>query len=82
MMLNKDDIGELECRLNYSIKCLSESDTDKSDLLYKIYGEHVGKNPSFMRNWMRLYSVTNKKQLEHISKKYLDSTGLKLTTWL
>ena len=44
MKLNKDEIGELECRLNYSIKCLSVSEPDKNELLYKIYGEQVGKN--------------------------------------
>ena len=35
-----------------------------------------------MRNWTRLYSISNKKQLEHLSKKYFDSTSLKLSAWL
>ena len=82
LMLNKDDLVELDCRLNYSIKCLSENDTDKTELLYKIFSEQVGENPIFMRNWVRLYAVTNRKQLENISKEYLYFTGSKVTTWL
>ena len=82
MMLSKDDLMELECRLNYSIRCLSEKDTGKAEFLYKIFGEQVGKSQRFMRNCVRMYSVTNRDQLESISKEYLDSTGSKVTTWL
>ena len=62
MSLTKLEVGELECRSNYCIRFLSNSDTNNNDLLYKIYGEKVDKSPSFMRNWTRLYSMTNKKQ--------------------
>ena len=82
LMLNRDDLMELECRLNYSIRCLAENDTDKAKLLYKIFGEQVGKSPRFMRNCVRRYSVTNREQLQIISKEYLNSTGSKVTTWL
>ena len=81
-MLNRDDVMELECRLKYSIRCLAENDTDKAELLYKIFGEQVGKSPKFMRYCVRRYSVTNREQLEKLSKAYLDSTGSKITTWL
>ena len=82
LSLTKSEVGELECRSNYGIRCLSDIDTDKNDLLYKIYGEQVDKSSSFMRNWTRLYSITNKKQLDRLSKNYLDSTNLKLSSWL
>ena len=47
MSLTKHELGELECRSNYSIRCLTNINTNKSDLLYKIYGEQVDKSPSF-----------------------------------
>ena len=47
-----------------------------------IYGDHVGKKANFMRHWVRLYANTNKKQLEIISRKYLELNGLKLTAWV
>ena len=82
MKLNKGELCELECRLNYSIKCLSISEPDKNELLYTIYGDHVGKKANFMRQWVRLYAVTNKKQLETTSHKYLETNGIKLTAWV
>ena len=82
MSLTKSEVGELECRSNYCIRYLSNIDTNKNDLLYKIYGEQVDKSPSFMRNWTRLYSMTNKKQLECLAQKYLDATNIKLTSWM
>ena len=82
MSLTKLELGELECRSNYCIHLLSNSDTNNNDLRYKIYGEEVDKSPSFMRNWTRLYSMTNKKQLERIARNFLDSTDTKLTSWM
>ena len=82
LMLNRDDVMELECRLKYSIRCLTENDTDKAELLYKIFREQVGKSPKFMRYCVRRYSVTNREWLEKLSKAYSDSTGSKITTWL
>ena len=35
-----------------------------------------------MRQWVRLYAATNKKYLETTLSKYLESNGLKLTTWV
>ena len=82
MSLTKSEVGELECRSNYCIRYLSSIDVNKNDLLYKIYGEQVDKSPSFMRNWMRLYLMTNKKQLECLAQNYLDSTNMKLISWM
>ena len=78
MSLTKSEVGELECRSNYCIRYLSSIDFNKNDLLYKIYGEQVDKSPSFMRNWTRLYLMTNKKQLEASSTGLLRSTNMKL----
>ena len=74
LSLTKLELGELECRSNYGIRLLSNTDANINDLLYKIYGEEVSKSPSFMRNWIRLYTMTNKKQLEHVARKFLDIT--------
>ena len=58
LMLNKDDVIELECRLKYSIRCSVENDTDKAELLYKIFGEQVGKSP-------KIYEILCKKILSY-----------------
>ena len=82
LKLSKDNVTELECQLKYSIRCLAESDTDKADFLYKIFGEQIGKSPKFMRSCVKRYSVTNMEWLEKLSKAYLDSTGITITIWL
>ena len=82
MSLTKVELGELECRPNYSICLISNIDTNNNDFLYKIYGEEVDKSPSFMRNWIRLYSMTDKNQLERIARNFLDSTDTKLASWM
>ena len=84
MKLTKDELGELECRLDYGIKCHAQVITEsiKNEELYRIYGEQIGKEPSFMRQWVRLYAITNKNQIKTIASDYLESKGLELSTWL
>ena len=82
MSLTKLELGKLECMSNYCIRLLSDNDTTNNDLLYKIYGEEVDKSPSFIRNWTRLYSMTHKKELKWKVRNFLDSTNIKLTSWM
>ena len=82
LKLSKDDVTELECRLKYSIRCLTESDMDKADFLYKLFGEQVGKSPKFMRSCVKRYSATNMEWLEKLSKAYLDSIGTMIKNWI
>ena len=82
MCLTKSKVGELECRSNYSIRCLTNIDFNKNDLLYKIYGEQIDKSPSFMRNCTRLYTLSNKKQLKRLAENYLESTNTKMASWM
>ena len=50
--------------------------------VYKIFGELVDKDYTFMRQWLRCYSLTNKNNTRKIAREYLKSEGLKLKTWL
>ena len=82
LSLTKLELGELECRSNYSIRLLLNTKENCNDILYKIYGEEINKSPGFMRNWIRLYTMTNKKKLEQLSRNFLDSTNTNLTAWI
>ena len=84
MKLTKDELGKLECRLDYGIKCHAQVITEsvKNEELYRIYGEQIGKEPSFMRQWVRLYVITNKNQIKTIASDYLESKELELSMWL
>ena len=50
--------------------------------VYRIFGELVDKDYTFMRQWLRCYSLTNKNNISKIARDYLKSKGLKLKTWL
>ena len=68
MKLTKEELGELECRLDYGIKCDAQAmaGPGKNEELYRIFGEQIGKEPSFMRQWVRLYAITNKNLIKNI----------------
>ena len=82
LSLTKLELGELECRSNYSIHLLLNTKENFNDLLYKIYGEEINKPPDFMRNWIRLYTITNKKKLKQVARNFLKLTNTNLTAWL
>ena len=50
--------------------------------MYNVFGRLVNQESSFMRHWVRVYTLTHKKQVHGISTKYLQSRGLKLPDWL
>ena len=84
MKLTKSYLSKLECRLEYAIKCDVQAmfGPEQNDELYRIYGEQVDKDPQFMRNWVRLYVITNKKHVQKLTSTYFQSINSNLTTWL
>ena len=82
LSLTKLELGELECRSNYSIRLLLNTKENFNDILYKIYREEINKSPGFMRNWIRLYTMTNKKKLEQVARNFLDLTNTNFTAWI
>ena len=84
LKLTKSYLSKLECRLEYAIKYDVHTmfGPEQNDKLYRIYGEQIDKDPQFMRNWVRLYVITNKKHVQKLASTYFQSTNSNLTTWL
>ena len=84
MKLRKADLSELECRLDYAIKCDVQAmfGPGQNEELYRIYDEQVDKDPLFMRNWVRLYTITNKNHIKNMASTYFQSIDSNLTTWM
>lgn len=82
--LTKVYLSKLECRLEYAIKCDIQAmfGPEQNDELYRIYGEQVERDPQFMRTWVRLYIITNKKHVQKLSFTYFQSINSNLTKWL
>ena len=83
-MKTKADLSELECRLDYAIKCDIQAmfGPEQNDELFRIYGEQVDKDSLFMRNWVRLYIITNKNHIQKMASTYFQSINSNLTTWM
>ena len=82
MKLTKAYLSKLECRLEYAIKCDVQVmfGPEQNDELYRIYGEQVDKDPQFMRNWVRLYVITNKKHVQKLASTYFKTINSKLNS--
>lgn len=84
MKLSKEDLGELECRSDYGINCDTQLMTifKKNEELYHIFGAQIEKESSFMRQWVRLYVITNRNRIKNMAADYLETKGLDLSTWI
>ena len=50
--------------------------------MYNVFSGLVNQEPSLMHQWVRVYTLTHKKQVHGTSTKYLQSRRLKLPDWL
>ena len=76
--LGKKDFTKLCCREHYCLKPVRYlSETDRDDEIYSLFGSLVGQEKTFMRRWLRVFTVTNKWYIIDISKAYFKSKGIK-----
>ena len=53
---------------------------EKNEELYHIFGAHIGKESSFMRQWVRLYVITNRDYIKTVAAECLETKGLDIPT--
>ena len=69
--------------LQIKIQCeKSCNEEQRNNELHRMYGDLVGKDQLFMRQWLRCHSLTNKLQICKTAKDYLKSKGLKFKMWI
>ena len=61
---------------------MTPTDLEKNEELYRIFGAQIGKESSFMRQWVRLYVITNKDHIKNVAAEYLETKGLDISTWI
>ena len=54
---------------------------DRKDELYHLFGELIGRDPKFMRQWVRLFTITHKRYMETLARNYFVNSDLTLTNW-
>ena len=79
--ITREEMVRLPCRASHRINPRSLK-IPEDDNLYAIYAERVGKSTSFMRSWLRCYSISNDSVIKRRAKDYFKSKGLSLKLWL
>ena len=54
---------------------------EKNEELYCIFGAQIGKDTNFMRQWVRLHTITNRAHIKTVAAEYLETKWLDITTW-
>ena len=75
-----NDVPYLECQGAFKVKPVEQQ--AMTDYMYNVFGRLVNQESNFMHQWVRVYTLTHKKQVYGISTKYLQSRGIKLPEWL
>ena len=82
--LNSNEILNLECRSGYKIRPSVHVADDKSanDEVFRMFGEMLGQDVAFMRQWVRCFVLTHCKFMSKVACKYLSVHSLKLPQWV
>ena len=71
----------LLCMATHKIRAGSVK-IQEEDNLYAIFASYVNKPVSFMRQWLKCFSISNSLILTRCAKHYLVSKGMTLEVWL
>ena len=63
-------------------KCNCRSKNIENDNLYSVFMHCIGESVTFIRQWLKFFALTNKKNLNLRATDYMASKGLNFDTWL
>ena len=81
LKLDKESLSDLECRSEYIIKSDCELESNSNDQIYRLFGKLISKDPGFMRQWVRLFTITHRGYMTTLARNYLANSGLSLPEW-
>ena len=77
----RSEMVELSCRSTHCIKARSTK-VHENDNLYELFRKFTNKDVKFMRQWLKLFSISNQQNLEVRARRYLASKGLAFDNWM
>ena len=82
--LTRSEVLQIECRDRYKIRTSVHVTDDQTanDELYRMFGEMLGQDIPFMRQWVRCFVLTHKKYVGKLAGDYLKDKNLWITQWL
>ena len=78
--LTRQELSELQCRPTHKIKVRSLK-TAENDNLYAIFLQYTNKDVTFLRNWLKVFMLANKRNFAERARKYLSSKVLNYDHW-
>ena len=81
-VLSSDELLKLECRNHYRIRpSVHVMDEQSVNDVFRMFGEMLGQDAAFMRQWVRCFILTHSKFINKTASKYLSDHSLKLQEW-
>ena len=77
--LNSNEILNLECRIRPSVHMIDDQSANNE--VFCMFGEMLGQDVAFMRQWVRCFLLTHCKFVSKVACKYLSEHSLKLQEW-
>ena len=77
----RSEMVELSCRSTHCIKARS-TNVHENDNLYELFRKFTNKDVKFMRQWLKLFTISNQRNLEVRVSHYLASKGLAFDNWM
>ena len=78
--VDRRELTELSCRATHQILARS-SRVSENDNVYAIFLKYIKQDVTFLRNWLKVFMLANKKNFEIRAKKYLASKVLTFENW-
>ena len=81
MRIIRGEIMDFECITTHRVKAQLIG-VSENDNLYSIFARRIGESIAFIRQWLKFFVLTNKKNLNLRAAAYMASKGLNFDTWL
>ena len=81
MRITRGEITDFECIVTHKVK-VQPIGVSENDNLYSVFTCRIGETVSFIRQWLKFFVLTNKKNLNLQATDYMASKGLNFDTWL
>ena len=79
--ISRNELSELSCWVTHCVKPYSTK-LPENDILYNIFTRLATQPVVFIRRWLKIFMLANKKNFEQQASKYLVSKVLSYDNWL
>ena len=79
--ISQNELSELSCQVTHCVQAYSTK-LPENDILYNIFTRFTTQPVVFIRCWLKIFMLANKRNFEQCASKYLASKVLSYENWL